>query len=321
MHPVENPPAVAEMHQVIDTSLHQKRVQRPVLQPGWVWLRAHAAGINRADVLQAAGVYPAPSGDSPYLGLEAAGVRLDTGARVAALCPGGGYGDVVAVPAAWCVELPAEMPFSVAAALPEALFTWAAFGLPVVYPGARVLIIGAAGGLGHIGVQLFKASGCVVTATAGGAEKATFAAQCGAAQVVDYRARGLLEGLHGQRFDVIFDVLGGSVSGGLLRLLDVGGTLVQLAVQQGAAADSIPVGQLLIKRLRWQGGTLRGLPHAAKDQLADTVRAQLWPLVLSGAITPHIHARFGYNQIPAAHALLNAGNVCGKLVIEDIPPD
>jgi NADPH2:quinone reductase len=321
MHPVENPPPVAETHQVIDASLQQKRVERGVLQPGWVWLRTAAAGINRADLLQAAGLYPAPSGDSPYLGLEAAGIRLDTGVRVAALCPGCGYSDVAAVPAAWCLPVPAEMPFSVAAALPEALFTWAAFGLPVVTPGARVLIIGAAGGLGHIGVQLFTALGCVVTATAGGAEKAAFVARCGAAQVVDYRAKGLLEGLQGQRFDVIFDVLGGAVSGGLLRLLDVGGTLVQLSVQQGAAADGIPVGQLLVKRLRWQGGTLRGLPHDAKDALADTVRSQLWPLVLSGAITPHIHARFGYNQIPAAHALLNAGNVCGKLVLGDIPPD
>lgn len=303
-----------------DYVVHQ--VLLPLLAADHVRVRVHAAGVNRADVLQADGLYPAPAGASPFLGLEIAGEIISTGAavdgfytgqRIAALCAGGGYADIVDVPASWCFELPATVSFTAGACLPEALLTYAAFAWREGEDMPKTILLqGGSGGIGHVGVGLFAALGARVVATARAAQASLVLAQ-GAADCLDFIKPGYLDGL-AERFSLIIDHRGGFMAAQHLRCLAPYGTLVQLAALEGNASG-IPVSRLVTKGLTWRGGALRRLSRSAVDNAANWARKVFLPLIVQGKVVPCVYKTMLLDQSREAHAVLRAGNFYGKVVL------
>ena len=304
---------------------------RPVPQPGAgeVLIHVAAAGVNRPDVVQRQGHYPAPPGASDLPGMEVAGTiaalgpevsGLRLGDPVTALLAGGGYAEYAVAAAPLCLPIPAGLSLVEAAALPETYFTvWTnVFERGGCKPGDTVLIHGGTSGIGTTAIQLATVLGAKVFATAGTPEKARFCEKLGAVRGIDYRNEDFVEvtrqATEGRGLDVILDMVAGSYVQRNIEAAAVEGRIVVIAVQGGAKAD-IKVNMLMMKRLTLTGSTLRPRTVAQKGAIAAAVHKNVWPLLSSGRVKPIIHATFPLADAADAHRLMESSNHVGKIVL------
>lgn len=304
----------------------------PVAGGGEVLIRVHASGVNRPDVLQRSGAYPPPPGASDLPGLEVAGViesgdadalvaaGLAVGDRVCALVAGGGYAEYCVAPVGQCLPVPAGFDDVQAASLPETFFTvWSnVFDRARLQPGETLLIQGGTSGIGVTAIQLAKALGARVIATAGSDEKCAACLALGADHAINYKtqdfsavARELTEG---QGVDVVLDMVAGSYVAREVECLAEDGRLVIIAVQGGVKAE-FNAGLVLRRRLVITGSTLRPRPVAFKAAIASALLERVWPLLTQGRVKPVIHSVFDASRAAEAHALMETNQHIGKIVL------
>ncbi|MGE3509704.1 MAG: NAD(P)H-quinone oxidoreductase [Vicinamibacterales bacterium] len=306
-------------------------VRRPIPEPGAgeVLIRVEAAGVNRPDVMQRLGQYPPPPGASDIPGLEIAGVITTIGAdvtawhsgdRVCALVSGGGYAEYCVAPAGQCLPIPDGLDAVGAAALPETVFTvWTnVFERGQLRAGESLLVHGGTSGIGTIAIQLARARGARVLATAGTAEKCHACLSLGAELAVNYRDTDFVEAVkdatEGRGVDVVLDMVGGDYLPRNFDVLAPDGRLVQIAALHGAKA-TVNVMPILLRRLTVTGSTLRGRSVAEKSALAVAVRHHVWPLIEAGRVRPVVHATFPLTEAPEAHRVMESSTHIGKLVL------
>jgi len=309
--------------------------QRPVPVPGAgeVLLRVHASGVNRPDLLQRAGGYPPPLGVSDIPGLEIAGdivsgdaqamaaAGLRVGDVVCALVAGGGYAQYCVAPVPQCLPVPRGMTAVQAASLPETFFTvWSnVFDRGQLKAGETLLIQGGTSGIGVTAIQLAKAFGATVIATAGSDAKCAACVELGADHAINYRTQDFVEEvarITGKRgVDVILDMVAGDYLAREVRCLAEDGRIVIIAVQGGIQSE-VNAGLVLRKRLTITGSTLRIRSVAFKGAIATDLHANVWPLLESGKVRPVIHTVLPGTEAAAAHALMEAGHHIGKVVLQ-----
>lgn len=307
-------------------------VEGPVPTPGPqdVLIAVHYAGVNGPDIVQRKGRYPPPPGASPVLGLEVSGTiaavgagvtRWKVGDAVCALTPGGGYAEFCVAPAAHCLPLPGGFDLARAAAIPENFFTvWTnLIERARLAKGESVLIHGGSGGIGYSAIQVAKAWGAIVIATVGNAEKEAFARSVGADHVINYRTQDFVEEarriVDTRGIDVILDMVGGDYFKKNLGLLALEGRLVQIAFQQGSKVAEFDLMPVMMRRLTITGSTLRAQPAQNKARIAEGLLTHLWPLFAAGKLRVVIHRVFGFEDVVAAHAMMEAGQHLGKLLL------
>lgn len=302
--------------------------ERPIPEPGpgELRLRLAYAGVNRPDLLQRAGLYAPPPGASDLPGLEGAGyvdalgpgvAGFAPGDAVCALLPGGGYAEHAVVPAAHCLPVPAGMTLREAACLPEALFTvWSNVFLQAgLRGGERLLVHGGASGIGTTAIQLARAFGVRVFATAAGPERVAACERLGAERGIDRHQEDFVAILReAGGADVVLCMVGGAYLGRNLLAMAEGGRLVQIAHLQGARAEC-DLGLVMRRRLTITGSTLRPRSVAEKAAIAASLRREVWPLLDQGRLAPVIAAELPLDQAAEAHRRLEAGGVIGKLVL------
>ncbi|GGC20858.1 NAD(P)H quinone oxidoreductase [Parapedobacter defluvii] len=302
--------------------------KRPVPVPlhNEVLIRVHAAGVNRPDIFQRKGHYPAPAGVVPDIpGLEVAGVveacgkdvtRWIPGDRVCALTVGGGYAEYVAVNAAHCLPVPDNLSFTEAACLPETVFTvWHnVFQRGRLEVGEALLVHGGSGGIGTMAIQLGVQFGATVYATAGSDEKCRFCEQLGVVRCVNYREMDFANVLSEIRIDVILDSIGAPYFERHVSLLAEEGRLVFINAMEGRYAQ-LDVMKLMQRRLTLTGSTLRARDAGFKSNLRESIERQVWPLVETGTLRPVIYQAFPLAQASEAHRLMESGDFIGKLVL------
>jgi NADPH2:quinone reductase len=286
-------------------------------------------------VMQRRGQYPPPPGAPDIPGLEVAGTIEEighdvadwrAGDRVCALVTGGGYAEYCIAPAPQCLPIPAGMTFVSAAAIPETFFTvWVnVFERGRLRAGESVLIHGGSSGIGTTAIQLARAFGAHVFATAGSAEKCAACERLGAEHAINYRERDFVAAIReltgGRGVDVILDMVGGEYVARNIESLAVDGRLVQIAVIGGAKAQ-INLVPVLQRRLTITGSTLRPRPVAEKAAIARALREHVWPLLESRAVAPVIFATFPLRDAAAAHRIIESSEHIGKLVLASGKPD
>ncbi|MFY8106798.1 MAG: NAD(P)H-quinone oxidoreductase [Elstera sp.] len=308
-----------------------KPLTLPIPQPkaGEVLIKVVAAGVNRPDLLQRQGTYPAPLEASPLPGLEVSGEIVAVGEgvaaallgnRVCALTPGGGYAEYVIAPAGHCLPVPAPLSMIEAAALPEGAFTvWGnVFDRGRLQPGETLLIHGGTSGIGSLAIQMAKACGVTVLVTVGSDEKAAAARALGANLAINYRTEDFVEKVmaatEGRGADVILDMVGGGYIQRNIDCAALEGRIVFIAFQGGAKAE-VDFRKVMMRRLTLTGTTLRPQSIAAKTRLARALAETMWPWVEKGLIRPHIFRVFPLAEAAAAHALLESGEPIGKIVL------
>lgn len=298
----------------------------PVAGPGQIRIRVRAAGVNRPDILQRLGLYPAPPGTSDILGLEVAGevdqigegtIRWAVGDRVCALLGGGGYADHAVVDARHALPVPAGMDFAQAAALPETVCTVFAnvFEAGALKAGETLLVHGATSGIGVTAIQMARAAGARVIATSRGADKAAAARRLGADLSLDARADDMAAAIRAfGGADVLLDMVGADYADLNQASLNGFGRWVVIATQSGPLAQ-IDLARLMLKRIILTGSTLRSRPADEKARLIATVEATAWAWIASGVVRPPVDATFPLEQASAAHLRLEAGGHVGKIVL------
>jgi NADPH2:quinone reductase len=305
----------------------------PVAAAGEVCIRVRASGVNRPDVLQRSGQYPAPPGASDIPGLEVAGTiesgddlamqeaGFKRGDRVCALVAGGGYAQWCVAPVAQCLPVPRGLTDTEAASLPETYFTvWSnVFDRGRLAAGEALLVQGGSSGIGVVAVQLAKAMGATVLATAGSQEKCDAVRALGADHAINYRSQDFEAEVarltDGRGVDVILDMVAGPYVARELNCLAEDGRLVIIAVQGGLQAQ-INAGVLMRKRLTVTGSTLRPRPIAFKQAIARSLLSNVWPLLEQGRIKPVIHHVFAAHEAAAAHQLMESGQHVGKIMLD-----
>ena len=299
----------------------------PEAAPGEVLIAVAAAGVNHADLMQRRGHYPPPPGASDVPGLEVAGTvarlgdgidGLRVGDSVCALLAGGGYAAYCAAPAGQVLPVPDGLDMIAAAALPEAVFTvWTnLFDRARLAAGERLLVHGGTSGIGVTAIQLARAFGARVFATAGSAEKCAACERLGAERAIDYREADFvaeIAALTGE-VDVILDMVGGDYLARNLELLAPEGRLVQIAFMAGAKVE-VDLMTVMRKRLTITGSTLRARAVEDKAAIARAVRSAVWPLIEAGAIAPVIDSVFPLAEAAEAHRRMEAGGHIGKIVL------
>ena len=303
----------------------------PVPRPaaGEVLIRVAAAGINRPDILQRTGNYPPPPGASPILGLEVSGTVAALGAEVAgwhegdavcALVAGGGYAEYCVAPAPQCLPVPKGVALVDAAGLPETFFTvWTnVFDRGRLAAGESFLVHGGSSGIGTTAIQLARAFGAHVFATAGSPEKCAVCRDLGAERAIDYRQEDfvaiLKEATQGRGVDVILDMVGGPYVEKNLRSLALEGRLVQIAFLQGSKV-TLDLAHLMMRRQTITGSTLRPRPVAEKAAIARNLRDKVWPLIEAGKVRPVIDRTFPLAEAAAAHRLMESSAHIGKILL------
>lgn len=304
----------------------------PVVGAGEVLIRVRASGVNRPDVLQRSGAYPPPPGASDLPGLEVAGViesgdadamaaaGLAVGDRVCALVAGGGYAEYCVAPVGQCLPVPAGFDDVQAASLPETFFTvWSnVFDRARLQPGETLLIQGGTSGIGVTAIQLAKALGARVIATAGSDEKCAACLALGADHAINYKTQDFSavarELTDGKGVDVVLDMVAGSYVAREVECLAEDGRLVIIAVQGGVKAE-FNAGLVLRRRLVITGSTLRPRPVAFKAAIAASLREKVWPLLEQGRVKPVIHSVFEASNAAQAHVLMETNQHIGKIVL------
>ncbi len=298
--------------------------------PGEVLIQVAAAGVNRPDLLQRLGRYPAPPGASDIPGLEVAGTVAEAGDgtpwragdAVCALVTGGGYAEYCVAPGPQCLPVPDGLSLVEAAAMPETFFTvWANLfdpGRPHLDPGETCLVHGGSSGIGTTAVQLVRAFGGRAFVTAGSAAKCAACERLGAERAINYRTEDFVTVVRdltgGRGVDVILDMVAGSYTMRNFEALAVGGRLVQIAMLEGPRVE-VHIPTLMQRRLIWTGSTLRPRSVAEKGAIASALRERVWPLVARGEVKPVIHATFPLSRAADAHRLMESGRHIGKIVL------
>jgi NADPH2:quinone reductase len=304
----------------------------PVAGPGELLIRVAASGINRPDVLQRTGNYPVPPGASDLPGLEVAGEIVDgdtqamaqaglkKGDRVCALVAGGGYAELCVAPVGQCLPVPKGMSDIEAASLPETFFTvWSnVFDRVKLQAGETLLVQGGTSGIGVTAIQMAKALGATVIATAGSDEKCQACLKLGADHAINYKTQDFAveakKLTDGKGVNVILDMVAGSYVAREVECLAEDGRIAIIAVQGGTKAE-FNAGMVLRKRLVITGSTLRPRPVAFKAAIAQALKKNVWPLIERGAIKPVIFKTFPAAQAAQAHALMESNQHIGKIVL------
>lgn len=299
---------------------------QPTPQAGEILIRVQAAGVNRPDIVQREGRYPAPPGASPILGLEVAGevtalgegvTRWSVGDKVCALLGGGGYAEYAVVDARHALPVPAGLDMVQAAALPETAFTvfTNVFEGGQLKAGETLLIHGATSGIGVMAIQMAKAAGARVIATSRSAAKAQAAKALGADISLDASSVDLIEAIKAVGgADVVLDMVGADYAEVNLHSLKAGGRWVVIASLTGAKAQ-IDLQRIMLKKLVLTGSTLRSRPSDEKARLATAVEQRVWPWVEAGQVKAMIHATYPLDQAAEAHADLEGGQHVGKIIL------
>jgi putative PIG3 family NAD(P)H quinone oxidoreductase len=299
----------------VDNQLRSAETPTPVPGDDQVLIRVEAAGVNRPDLLQQQGKYPPPPGASPILGLEVAGTIDGTGERVSALVPGGGYAEYCVTWRAHCLPVPSSLSMEEAAGIPETFFTvWAnVFQIGALRPGERILIHGGTSGIGTTAIQLARAFGATVFATAGSDEKCAACVKLGATNAINYRTQDFVQELKGG-VDVVLDMVGGPYAARNIECLALYGRLVQIATQQGAQA-TVNLAAIMRKRLIVTGSVMRPRTVDDKAQIARELKERVWPLVESGQVKVIVDRVFPLAEAAAAHRYLESGAHVGKVIL------
>ncbi|MEJ7766720.1 MAG: NAD(P)H-quinone oxidoreductase [Chitinophagaceae bacterium] len=306
--------------------LQAQRRPRPEPANNEVLIKVKAAGVNRPDIFQRKGNYPAPSGSPPDVpGLEVAGIieecgsmvqRWNPGDKVCALIGGGGYASYVLADGRHCLPLPDGFTFSQACSLPETIFTvWHnVFQRGGLRKGEHLLVHGGSGGIGITAIQLARSFGAKVTVTAGSKEKCDACISLGAGLCINYRQENFAEVLEAGCVDVILDMIGGDYTAKNLRLLHVDGRLVIINAVKGSLS-SFDAADLMRRRLTITGSTLRIRNADFKAALAQEVEKNVWPLLSSGQFKPVIYREFTLENASLAHHLMESSEHIGKIVL------
>jgi len=309
--------------------LAPERRPMPVPGPGEILVKVAAAGVNRPDVMQRKGLYPAPPGASDIPGLEIAGevVAVGSGASrwkpgdaVTALVSGGGYATYCVAHGDHALPVPPGLSMVEAAALPETVFTvWSnLFDRGGLKRGETALVHGGTSGIGTTAIQLAKAFGATIIVTAGSDEKCEACRKLGADLAINYNTQDFVAetkaATGGKGVNVILDMIAGAYVDRNYDAAAADGRIVQIAVQGGPKA-TVNVTRLMLKRLTHTGSTLRARPVAEKAAIAREVEAKVWPLVASGQVRPVIFRTFPLAEAAAAHALMESSAHIGKIVL------
>jgi NADPH2:quinone reductase len=299
---------------------------------GEVLVKVSAAGVNRADLLQAAGLYPPPPGASELLGMEVSGVieavgddveNWSPGQEVCALLAGGGYAEYVAVPAGQLLPHPVGLDLVDSAGVPEVACTvWSNLAMTAhLSEGQLLLMHGGASGVGSHAIQVARALGARVAVTAGSSAKLDFCRELGAEILINYRDEDFVERVReatdGSGADVIFDIMGAAYLDRNIDALATEGQLVIIGMQGGIKGE-LNIAKLLSKRAHVIGTTLRGRPTNgpnSKSEVVAAVRKAVWPMIADGRVRPVIGARLPIQDAGEAHRLLSSGEVTGKVVL------
>lgn len=297
---------------------------------GEVLIRVSAFGINRPDIAQREGRYPAPDGvPKDILGLEVSGFieavgegveRWKTGDKVCALLAGGGYAEYAVSPAEQCLPVPGNLSFEEAATLPETFFTvWTnVFDRAHFQKGETVLIHGGTSGIGVAAIQMIKAMGGQVAVTVGSEDKRKVAEELGADLVINYETQDFEEVIKGQfdGVDIILDMIGGDYTPKNIRILNEEGRMVIINAMKGRIAE-LDLMRVMVKRLTITGSTLRARDPEFKGLIAKKLEEHIWPFLASGEIKPVINRTFEMGEIQQAHQLLESGDNMGKIVVSN----
>lgn len=323
------------MHAIVAESADRLIWQEvPDVTPGAgeVLVKVCAAGVNRADLLQAAGKYPPPPGASDILGLEVSGTiaevgegvdRWTVGQPVCALLAGGGYAEYVAVPQGQVMPVPESVSLPHAAALPEVACTvWSNLVMTAgLSAGKVVLLHGGASGIGTHGIQVARALDARVAVTAGSSQKLDLCKELGAEILINYREEDFVERVReatdGAGADVILDIIGAAYLDRNVDALANDGRLVIIGMQGGVKAE-LNIGKLLGKRGGVIATALRSRPvtgPGSKSEIVAAVVENVWPMIADGRVRPVIGAEFPIDKAAAAHELLNSGDVSGKVLL------
>jgi NADPH:quinone reductase len=308
--------------------LEDAPVPRP--GPGQVLIEVAAAGVNRPDCIQRAGAYPPPPGASDIPGLEVSGrvaalgegvTSLRVGDTVCALLSGGGYAEYCVADEALCLPVPAALSLLEAGGVPETYFTVYdnVFTRGRLRAGESLLVHGGSSGIGSTAIQLAKAMGATVYATAGSAEKCDFCRSLGADAAVNYRTEDFVDEIRRltdkRGVDVILDMVGGSYIGRNLSILAVEGRLVQIAFLQSSKVE-IDFRPVMVRRLTLTGSTLRPRSVELKTRIAAALRETVWPLLENGTVRPIVDATFPLEETRRAHELMESSAHQGKIMLE-----
>lgn len=320
------------IHAEASDHLVWREVPDAVPGPGEVLLKVACAGVNRADLLQAAGNYPPPPGASPILGLEVSGTVVGLGEKTAdwqigqdvcALLAGGGYAEYVAVPAGQLLPIPSGISVHDAAGLPEVACTvWSNLVMAAdLSAGETLLVHGGASGIGTHAIQIARALGVRVAVTAGSADKLELCRELGADITINYRdedfVASLKDATDGAGADVILDIMGASYLDQNINALASDGRLVVIGLQGGAKGD-LNLGKLMGKRAQVIGTTLRARPvdgPAGKSAIVRAVAESVWPMVADGRVRPIIGATYPIERAVEAHQALSQGDLTGKILL------
>jgi NADPH2:quinone reductase len=300
--------------------------------PGEVLVRVSASGVNRPDVLQRKGAYAPPPGASDLPGLEFAGeivggdadamtqAGFKIGDKVCALVAGGGYAQFAVAPVSQCLPVPKGLSDLEAGGLPETFFTvWTnVFDRARLQESETLLVQGGTSGIGVTAIQLGKAFGAKVLATAGSADKCKACLEIGADAAINYKEQDFVEEVKrltdGRGADVVLDMVAGDYVAREVKCLADDGRIVIIAVQGGVKSE-FNAGEVLRRRLTITGSTLRPRPEAFKAAIAKALRQHVWPLLESGKVKPIVHQVFDAADAAQAHALMESGAHVGKIML------
>jgi putative PIG3 family NAD(P)H quinone oxidoreductase len=306
--------------------LQLREYKTPQVTADEVLIEVKAAGLNRSDIFQREGNYPAPAGvPSNILGLEVAGTIVECGSdvvnfkigdRVCALLAGGGYSEFVSVREGQCSEIPTDLTFAEAASLPETVYTvWSnVFQRGNLKSGETLLIHGGNSGIGITGIQLAHALGSKVIVTVGSEEKGQNCIDLGADFFVNYRKQDFEKELLEEGVDVILDMIGGDYLSKNINILRPEGRLVHINAVDGSHVD-LDIWKMMIKRLIVTGSTLRSREYEFKKNLTTEVKKNVWPLIESKKFKPVIFQTFPFSEASKAHELLENGTHTGKIIL------
>lgn len=306
-------------------------VERPVPKPGAgeVLIRVAAAGVNRPEVMQRMGLYPPPPGAPSILGMEISGTivalgedvpREMMGQPVCALIAGGAYAEYAVAPLGTCLPIPEALSLIEAAAMPETLFTvWTnVFERAYAAEGDTVLVHGGTSGIGTMAVALANLFGLTIIVTCGSDAKCDAIRKLGADHAINYKTEDFVERVAGitggKGVQVVLDMVGGDYVPRNLKCLAEEGRHVSIAVQGGLMA-TIPIFEVMRRRLTLTGSTLRPRSVEFKTMVADELARTVWPFVEAGKLKPVIDATFPLSDAPAAHKRMESGEHIGKIVL------
>jgi len=309
--------------------LKPRQLPVPEIKGDELLVKVAAAGVNRPDIMQRTGMYPAPKGASEIPGLEISGEIASMGAnvsgwsigdRICGLVAGGGYAEYCAVPASQCLPVPEGLTMAEAAALPETFFTvWSnVFDRGALKAGETFMVHGGTSGIGTAAIQMAKAFGAAVITTCGSDEKTDLCRELGADLAINYKTRDFAEEVKkftkGKGVNVLLDMIAGDYMKRNLMVMAPEGRIVMIAVQRGPKikANILPI---MLKRLTFTGSTLRARETAFKADIARNLKEKAWPLIEQGKIRPVMSKSFALKQAAAAHSYLESGQNMGKIVL------